>query len=72
MRSVLRAALHSRIVVHTRDGQSLRGVLTRVGSDALVLAGGEHLAEDGVIKLEGDQIVLRGNVSFIQRLGVEA
>lgn len=59
-----------RVALHTRDsGPSLRGVLVEAAPDALLLAGAEHLGDQGVVTaLEGRQVVPRARVEFFQLL----
>lgn len=58
-----------RVVIHTRrpDDQSIRGVLTGVHADCLVLSSPEWL-DEAVEAAEGDAMVLRQNVSWVQVL----
>lgn len=55
------------MVVHTRDGRSLRGVLVGAHRDALGLAHAAVLSEDGgQVSAAGEILVPRDNVSFVQ------
>jgi small nuclear ribonucleoprotein (snRNP)-like protein len=60
-----------RVVVHTKDDRSLRGVLMHTHADSYVLARAEYLDEANPADLSGDVLVLRSNVSFVQILGGE-
>ena len=58
------------VVVHTRDGQSLDGVLVGQYPDILVLRHASARLEDGRREqLTGEVVVPRENVSFIQGMG---
>lgn len=60
-----------RVVIHTRDepdGRSIRGVLTGVYADCLVLSSPEYLGEATPAELPGHVLVLRANVSWMQVL----
>lgn len=52
------------VLLHTKDGQSLRGVLDGVYVDCLVLVAAVDLETD--TKLRGYAIVPRSNVSYLQ------
>lgn len=56
------------VVVHTADGRSIRGVLTGVYRDELVLAHAAYLSVEGPRELSGEVAVPRENVAFVQRL----
>ncbi len=56
-------------VVHTRDGNSLQGVLVGAYDDAVVLRHATDL--DSTEQLKGDIIVPRPNVSYLQVLESE-
>lgn len=61
--------LMKRVVVHTKDEHSIEGVLIGEYVDCLVLAHASFFGgEAGVMNIEGDQIILNENVSFIQEL----
>lgn len=57
-----------RVVIHTKDDRSIRGVLTKNYRDCLVLAQAEYLHEAKPTELEGDAVILRDNVSWLQVL----
>jgi hypothetical protein len=57
------------LVVHTRDGSSIRGVLLTVHSDVYVLRHAAYLNEDGSkVAIDGEALVPVTRVAFIQRL----
>ena len=68
-RSWLKRLEGYRVVVHTRDDQSLRGVVTKGAHDSLVLAGAEHLEKASAESVAGDVVVGESNISFVQRFG---
>lgn len=58
------------VVVHTKDGQSLRGYAVTSDRHCLILTSPELLpSEEGAspIEMPGDAVVLRENVSWVQR-----
>lgn len=57
------------VVVHTRNGSSIRGVLAGTYQDALVLTAAALLSGNETIPIDGDVTVPRGNVDWIQGLG---
>lgn len=67
---ILRRGLHKlvkqRVVVHTKDDRSIRGVLIGVYSDALALAHPEYLQEAQPEGLPGEAVVPQANVSWLQ------
>ncbi len=63
----LRKLTRETAVVHTKDGQSFRGVVIGVYHDALVLAHTSALLEAGEQALSGETLVPIANVSFVQR-----
>lgn len=60
------------VVLHTKDGQSLRGLLTLVRPDAFVLDNVEALNTSGAQPVKGPVLVPRANTAWFQRLGGEA
>ena len=65
-------AIRRRVVLHTKDGHSLRGVLWANYPDAVELRAAQYLRDDGVtLPTEGSVLVPTGNVSWIQELGGE-
>ena len=67
MRGWLRRLERSRVIVHTKDDRSIRGVLVGVWPDCVVLSSAEYLA-DTVTPLDGDPVIPRENVAWLQRL----
>lgn len=57
------------IVVHTITGASLRGVLVGVYSDCVVLSHGTWLGGDTTESVDGEVVIPRDKVGWIQRLG---
>lgn len=58
------------VVAHLKGGTSIRGVLASVHDDVIVLKDAAHLSDNGgAIALDGDQLIPRTNVDFLQRLG---
>ena len=58
------------VVLHTRDGRSLSGVLSGAYPDVVALAHASYFLEDGRREpLSGDLLVPRENVSFLHREG---
>jgi hypothetical protein len=61
-----------RVIVTTKTGQSLRGVLWQRCAGFLVLKDGEVSNERGVFRpVVGELLVERGNVDYIQVLEAE-
>lgn len=54
------------VVVHTRDGASLKGVLVGSYRDCLVLAHVRYLAGEGEASVDGEAVVPRETVGWIQ------
>jgi small nuclear ribonucleoprotein (snRNP)-like protein len=54
------------VVVHTRDGQSLRGVLVGAYRDCLVLSHAVYLAGEGEVNVDGEVAVPRQTVGWLQ------
>ena len=59
-----------RVVVHTKDDQSIRGVLLAAHRDSLRLGSVEYLerAREEARGIPGEALVLRSNVSWLQVL----
>lgn len=64
----IRRLRRRRVVVQTKDDRSIRGVLTSSYHDCVVLAQPEYLHEAKANELEGDAVILRENVSWLQVL----
>lgn len=57
------------VVVHTRDGASIRGVLLAAHSDVYVLRHAAYLSDDGSkLAIDGEVLVPVSRVAFIQRI----
>lgn len=57
------------VIVHTRDGMSLKGLKASVYDDCLVLKEARVLEDEGVSSvLNGEVVVPRERVHFIQRI----
>ena len=57
------------VVVHTRDGASIRGVLLAAHSDVYVLRHAAYLNGDGSkVALDGEALIPITRVGFIQRI----
>lgn len=70
-RSWFRRSLRRRVLVHTVDGRSVRGILRHVYPGELVLAHAEYLHAAGPEELVGEICVPRERVSFCQLLPPE-
>ena len=60
-----------RVVVHTlkvSDDRSIRGVLKAAHRDCVILEAPEYLDEANVIPMEGDAVVLRSQIAWMQVL----
>lgn len=57
------------VVVHLVDGQSLRGVMVGEYKDAIVLRHGEYLGRDGITTVDGEAVVPRERIGWIQVTG---
>lgn len=57
------------VVMHTRDGSSIRGVLLAVHADVYVLHHAAYLNGDGsTVAIDGEALVPITRVGFIQRI----
>ena len=67
-RRALSALERPTVVVHLTSDKSIKGVLSGVYDDVLVLRHAALLATDGsVVSLDGEQMIPRERVEFIQR-----
>lgn len=57
------------VVVHTVQGQSIRGVMTGAYKDCLVLDHAVFLAGDTTTNIDGEAVIPRASVAWIQTLG---
>jgi hypothetical protein len=71
-RRLFRSKLRRSVIVHTKDGKSIRGLLTQEFADGLVLALPEFLNETDPIDLGGELLVHASNISITQVLPVVA
>lgn len=69
VRAYLETVERSRVVVHTRGGASIEGVLTNVYPDCLVLEHASYLSAGGRTTIDGEAIIERAKVEWIQKLG---
>lgn len=56
------------IVIHTTDGQSLRGVLVGEYRDSLVLSHAYALGAQAVQAIDGEAVIPRERVAWVQSL----
>lgn len=67
-----RVALSRRVIVHTKTGSSLSGVLVEERGPILILKGAAMLtASSNPVPVDGDVVVERSNVDFVQVLAAE-
>lgn len=64
----LRRQFRRKVLVHTRDNQTLEGVLEADAPDGLVLRAARFLEGDGQVPLAGEIFVPRENVAWLQRI----
>lgn len=57
---------HQTVIVHLENGQSLRGVLTGVFSDCIVMMHARYLSGDNELTVDGEVVVPRPNVGWLQ------
>lgn len=65
----LKRLVGERIVVHTRDSRSIRGVLTAIVGGWVVLSSPEYLDEAQPTGMPGEVWIAADNRSWIHRLG---
>lgn len=68
-RNGLKRLVRQRVVVHTRDERSIRGVLLEIYRDCVVLAEPEYLQEAKPAELKGNAVIPTENVAWLQILG---
>lgn len=56
------------VVVHTTTGQSLRGVMVGTYKDSVVLAHVDFLVGDTTTNIDGDAVIPRERIAWIQTL----
>jgi small nuclear ribonucleoprotein (snRNP)-like protein len=64
----LASKVRQRIVVNLTDDSSIRGVLLDVHADCIVLAQAEALAPDASVPIDGETLILRERVKWVQVL----
>ena len=68
-REYLKDVVAETVVVHTTADASLRGVLVAAYADVLVLRAAAYLNADGsTVAVDGEALVPRSRVAFIQRI----
>jgi small nuclear ribonucleoprotein (snRNP)-like protein len=67
-REYFRELVRRRVLVHTKDDRSIRGVLCADYEDCVVLDAPEYLGEAQVEKLSGPAVIPSQNLSWIQVL----
>lgn len=69
MRRYIDSITRDTVAVHTVGGMSLRGVLTAVHGDCIVVKHAALLQSDGAtVPLDGEQVIPRATVAWLQRL----
>lgn len=72
MRRGLKRRLTRTLVVHTTDGQTVRGILTGDYADLIVLSSPAYLQGANETQLGGDVLILRERIGWMQDVtGVE-
>ena len=72
MHAYRRIAVSRRVIVHTKTGTSLSGVLVAERGPILILKGAAMLSTSAnPITVDGDVVVERSNVDFVQVLPAE-
>lgn len=61
-----------RVIVSTKTGLSIRGYVSAYRRDYLVLRSAEMLRTQGALRMDGEVLIERSNVDFIQVLGPES
>jgi len=54
------------VVIHTKDGNSIKGIKSAVHDDGILLREACILEETGLIMLDHDPFIPRENVSWLQ------
>jgi len=65
----VRKLVRLRVIAHTKDDQSIRGVLQEVHRDCIVLSAAEYLGQAKTEALSGTPVIPRENLSWLQVLG---
>lgn len=64
--SYRRVALHRTVIVNLRTGKAVRGVLMAYRGPVLVLKNAELIEARAVVPVDGDVVIERTNVDFVQ------
>ena len=64
---LLTSYIREMYVVTLKDGQTFRGLLDSYDDGHLLLVEAEHLAGETQVKLDGQLLIPRSNVAFLQR-----
>lgn len=67
-RDYIRELTAETVAVHISDGTSIRGVLTGAYSDVVVLRHASYLTEGSEVPIDGEALVPRSQIVFIQRV----
>jgi hypothetical protein len=67
-RSYIDDLVRLRVIAHTKDDQSIRGVLVASHPDCIVLEAAEYLDEAKTESLSGTPVIPRSNLSWLQVL----
>lgn len=78
MKSWLDRLHRERVIVHTKDDQSIRGLIGEAYRDCVVLAEAEYLLKDveapsekKTVELDGRPVIPRENIAWVQKLSEE-
>lgn len=66
-----RNVVRRRVIINLKSGLAFRGILWNQAGDLLVLRQAEILKEDRALQVDGEVIIERGEVEFIQAPIVE-
>lgn len=66
---MMRRLVTETVVVHTTAQTSLRGVLVGDYRDAVVLAHATYLGADTTVDVDGEAVIPKAQIAWIQRLG---
>lgn len=66
---MMRRLVAETVVVHTTAQTSLRGVLVGDYRDAVVLAHATYLGADTTVDVDGEAVIPKAQIAWIQRLG---
>ena len=67
MRWINQLRFHT-VIVHTTVGSSIKGVMTGTYKDSVVLSHAEFLTGDTTTSIDGDAVIPRERVAWIQTL----